>query len=127
MKFQAKKIGGLLATIAHSKNDTLKHEIKDIAKYIVSSGKSSKTNEVIRHFVRSYNKLTNNIDVTIKGASKDSFPVISKLGDKNVSAIHIVDRSLIGGNVIEGEDFLIDSSIKHKIDTLRNLKNVIQL
>ncbi len=121
MAFSSKKIGEKLGTLAAEHPHLVVDSARDIAKFIVSSGKTSKINDIIRHFKSAYNRKTDTVDLTITAAHEDHIPKITEIAGKKADVKVVVDPTLIGGIKIETEDYEIDSSIQGK---LRKLKTV---
>ncbi len=94
--------------------------MKDFAQMIEKDGKTSRLNEILIFWQALYNKRHGLIDVTIETADKDSVKFPNSFAGKRVAQKTIMNPSLIGGNIIRIGDYIVDGSIRSKINLIRN-------
>ena len=121
MKFSSKKFGNKLGVLASKDHTGVKNSVKEIAQFIIKSGKTNKLSEIIRHFKTSYNKETNTVDITVTASKKEFIPEIKEFAGMKASVKEIVDPSLLGGLIIQTDDLLLDGSIKGKLSKLKSV------
>ncbi|HYC34187.1 MAG TPA: F0F1 ATP synthase subunit delta [Candidatus Paceibacterota bacterium] len=118
MQAAAKKIGVILAqklSHSHAKEEV----IKAAAKLIFESNKTSKLPEIIAALNTEWNKLHNEIDVTITAVDKENVHFPKEFAGKKVNLSVKEDRSLLGGIKISAEDYTIDNTLLSKVRKLR--------
>lgn len=83
-------------------------------------------NDIVVEFTRMANEARNMVDAEVISARElnDTYKaelakVLSRLAGKEVSPEFRVDASLIGGLVVRIGDKVIDGSVKHKLETLK--------
>lgn len=119
MKFSSKKLGKALASLVLQKDVEQSMVVKEVAKLLVATGKTSKLGELIRSFKNTYNKKTGTVDVRVVASSKDAIPSFGEF--KHVAVTEKIDPSLIGGLRMQIDDIEIDTSIKSKLQTLKTI------
>ncbi len=98
-------------------------EYKDIIKQFVAlvskDNKVSKMNDILSHFNKLHNKRHDSIDVLITSADKEPIKFPTHIAGKKVSITKKEDPKILGGQIIKIGDYIIDNSIRSKVNTLR--------
>lgn len=105
--------------LAETDSDHARERVmKDFAKLLFNDSKTSRLSEIIEIWKSLYNKRHGLIDVSIETADKDiAFP--HSFAGKRVATSIKVNPSLIGGSIIRISDYIIDSSLRGKINALK--------
>ncbi len=106
--------------------------IKAVAPAIVSLGLLDRVEAICREYSRLVNKFRKQVDIEVISAVKLDKKTISKIGKKvkrktnlEVRIKNIVDKSIIGGIIIQIKDEIIDLSIKNRMEQLKDdLKSI---
>jgi len=93
--------------------------IKDFAASVVADNKSSRMSEILQIWRGLYNKRHGIIDVSIHAADKDDATFPHSFAGKRVALNVSEDKELLGGTVTRIGDYVIDNSIKSKVNVLR--------
>ncbi len=92
---------------------------KDFADLLVNDGKTSKAMEILEVWKGLYNKRHGLIDVEVESADESAeFP--HTFAGKKTSVKVKTNPTLIGGSVIKIGDYVIDASIRSKVNAIRN-------
>lgn len=94
--------------------------IKEFVKLLNTDAKISKLPDILTHYKSLWNKRHEIVDVSIEVASKDEAKFASTFGGKKVSLSVKENKALIGGSILKIGDYLIDTSVRSKINALRN-------
>ncbi|MEG6617356.1 F0F1 ATP synthase subunit delta [Peptococcaceae bacterium 1198_IL3148] len=93
---------------------------------IVDRHRETYLNDIVAEFTRLANEARNMVDAEVISAKELSeahqgelAKVLSRLAGKEVSPEFRVDASIIGGLVVRIGDKVIDGSVKHKLETLK--------
>lgn len=93
--------------------------IKEFVALVSKDGKVSKMNDILSAFNGLWNKRHNSIDVTITTADGEAIKFPTHFGDKHTSVSTKKNPEILGGSIIKIGDYIIDTSIKSKINALR--------
>lgn len=93
--------------------------IKEFVKLLNDDAKVSKLPDILTHYKSLWNKRHEVIDVTVETADKEGAKFASTFGGKKVSLTIRENKALIGGSVFKIGDYLIDTSVRSKINALR--------
>lgn len=100
--------------------DHAKAEVmKDFAKLLVKDSKTSRSGEILEIWKNLYNKRHGIIDVEIESADPSASFSHSFAGKRVASRVKL-NPSLLGGQIIKIGDYIIDASIRSKINLIRN-------
>lgn len=120
MKLSVKQYAEILdkSLAEASSEDQRSFLFKDFAKLLINEGKTSKLDEVLHIWKSLYNKRHGLIDVEIESVDGEaSFP--HSFAGKRTAINHKNNPSLIGGTITRISDYVIDTSIKSKIKSLK--------
>ncbi len=118
MQTTAKKIGQVLASKL-SKSRGSEEVIKAAAKLIFQSNKTAKLPDIIASLSQEWNKIHNEVDVTITAADLSQVHFPKELLGKKVNLNVKEDTAVIGGVKISVSDYTIDNTLLSKIRRLR--------
>lgn len=129
MKFSHKQYAqALYEAISETKAKDHDVVIENFIQILKDKGDLVEYEEIIKEY-EAYEKEMKGItdvEVTTATDAKLNKPLLDDLNDlvgKDIDLKHKVDNNLIGGVVIKAGDTLIDGSIKHHLDNLRNTLN----
>ncbi|MEX0993891.1 MAG: ATP synthase F1 subunit delta [Balneolaceae bacterium] len=95
---------------------------------LIRKGRENLLHEIMSGFVKGYKDYAGIIDVNVFTAMELPEDQKQKLSDvleratqKQINFTYHLDEKLIGGLAVRMEDTVIDGTVKHKIDRLRNL------
>ena len=122
MKLSVKQYAEILdkaVDVAHG--DEAKREvIKGFVKLLNEDAKISKLPDILTHYKTLWNKRHEVIDVTVEASDKEGAKFPTHFGGKKVSLTVKENKELIGGSIFKIGDYLIDGSVRSKINALRN-------
>ncbi|MES2060107.1 MAG: F0F1 ATP synthase subunit delta [Patescibacteria group bacterium] len=120
MKLSTKQYAEILdKALAEAGSEHAGAVYKDFAKLLVREGKTSRLSDVIAFWKKLYNKRHGIIDVEINAADKEDAAFPHSFAGKRVALTVSEDKSLLGGSRIKIGDYIIDASIKSKINAIR--------
>ncbi|MFA6050391.1 MAG: F0F1 ATP synthase subunit delta [Candidatus Paceibacterota bacterium] len=93
--------------------------MNEFAALLIEEGRTSRLGEILELWKNLYNKRHGLLDVEIKTADKEEVSFPHSFAGKKVAFKTSVDPSLIGGSIIKIGDYVIDGSIKLKIEAIR--------
>lgn len=94
--------------------------ISEFVKLLNADAKTSKLPDILAHFKSLWNKRHDVIDVTVEAADKEGAKFPTHFANKKVSLTVKENKALIGGSIFKIGDYLIDTSVKSKINALRS-------
>jgi F-type H+-transporting ATPase subunit delta len=107
--------------VASLKNETsIEALVRDFVASLSRDGKLSKINDILREFTRLSNKRLGIVDIVLETADKDSVSLPKTIDDKKVNLIVHENKDLIGGSIIKVGDYIVDNSVRGKINALKN-------
>ncbi|MBM7853733.1 F-type H+-transporting ATPase subunit delta [Desulfohalotomaculum tongense] len=93
---------------------------------IVDRHREAYLSDIVEEFINQANEARNRVDAEVISAKeltaeqkKSLAGVLNRLAGKEVSPEYKVDASLIGGLVVRIGDKVIDGSVKHKLESLK--------
>lgn len=118
MKLSTKQYAQILDGALAKESDS-KKVLTEFVRFLSNDGKISKVNEILSHFGNIWNKRHNTIDVIIETADINNVTIPEKIGGKKTIQRIKEDQSLLGGSIIKIGDYIVDNSIRSKINALR--------
>lgn len=107
--------------IASSKNEASTEAlVREFVASLSRDGKISKINDILREFTRLSNRRHNIVDIVLETADKDSVSLPKTIGNQKVNLIIRENKDLIGGSIIKAGDYIVDNSVRGKINALKN-------
>src|SRR3989344_6833221 len=97
-------------------DDARKDVIKEFVKMLTRDGKMSKLPDILMHFKALWNKRHDIVDVEIETADKESAKFPHTFAGKKVSLKVLENKALLGGSILRIGDYLIDTSVRSKIN-----------
>lgn len=100
-------------------DDARKNVIKEFVKILSSDGKISKLPDILSHFKKLWNARHEVMDVemVVTNESEAKFP--KEFGGKKVALKVLENKALLGGSILKIGDYLIDTSVRSKINAIR--------
>jgi F-type H+-transporting ATPase subunit delta len=121
MKLSVKQYAQILdESVERARGDEAKRDvIKEFVMLLNADAKISKLPDILTHFKSLWNKRHSVIDVIVEAADKEGAKFPNTFGGKKVSLTVKENKALIGGSIFKIGDYLIDSSVRTKINALR--------
>ncbi len=119
----SKKIAGAFARVLSKaeSEDERKAVVNAFAEILVRRSSVSKLGEILKSFSKVWNEKHGLVDVDVVAADLKHAPHIKSIGTKKVNLRLHEDKSLIAGSVITVGDYVLDQSLKAKINLLKKL------
>ncbi|HEY4512194.1 MAG TPA: F0F1 ATP synthase subunit delta [Candidatus Paceibacterota bacterium] len=122
MKFTTKQYAELLdRAMDKVRGDDARNTVmKEFVKMLTNDGKISKLPEILAHFGAFWNKRHDIVDISIEAADEKDAKFPKEFAGKKVSLKVLENKALLGGSILRIGDYLIDTSVRSKINALRN-------
>lgn len=101
-------------------DDARKDVIKEFVKMLSTDGKISRLSEILLRFNMLWNKRHSIVDVSIEAVDEASAKFPMEFAGKKVALKVLQNKALLGGSILKIGDYLIDTSVRSKINALRN-------
>lgn len=94
--------------------------VKDFAKTLVKDGRTARVGEILEAWKILYNRRHGIIDVEIEATDKDTADFPRSFAGKRTAVKVTENPLLLGGSIFKIGDYVIDGSVRSKINAIRS-------